>query len=225
MASKRWISDDVTYFFSKGRGRSLMVSDFMVCPPLGPFSSLNQNEWQKAIAKYPDLFKNDQINYIDYTATAAINVDGEVYFDDETILSQFQCLFPILEFKAEYAGHRIDILIDNAKTHTAHLYNIYDFGKTIGSKCPIDIIEYYDHNTNKKILQCYFQSGPNKNKRKGLLELAKELNISVPLPCTLPQLRELLSRHPPFETVSHKFVFMQHEFTILYLENQAGKLG
>ena len=202
-----------------------MLSDFMACHPSGPFFSLNQNEWQKAVAKYPDLLKNYYINYIDYTATAAINVGGEVYFDNETILSQFQRLFRMLEFKTAYAGHQIDILIDNAKTHTARLYNIYDFGKSIGSRCPIDIIEYYDHNNSKKFLQCYFQSGPNKNKSKGLLELAKELNIQLPVPCTLSQLRKLLSRHPAFEIVSHMFVFMQHEFTIPYLENQARKLG
>ena len=99
----------------------------------------------------------------------------------------------MLEFKTKYAGHRIHILIDNAKTHTARLYNIYDFGKSIGSRCPIDIIEYYDHNNSKEFLQSYFQSGPNKNKSKGLLELAKELNIQLPVPCTLSQLRKLLS--------------------------------
>ena len=105
------------------------------------------------------------------------------------------------------------------QTHTARLSDIYNFGKSRGSRCPIDIIEYYDHHNNKKILQCYFQSGPNKNKSKGLLELAKELDISAPLPCSPSQLRELLSRHPAFEMVSRKVGFKQHEFTILYLEN------
>ena len=83
-------------------------------------------------------------------ATATINVGGEVYFDNETILSQFQHLFQMLEFKTECAGHQINILIDNAKTHTARQYNIHDFGKDIESRCPIDVIEYYDHNSKRK---------------------------------------------------------------------------
>ena len=202
-----------------------MLSDFMLCHPSGPFFPLNQNEWQKAVAKYPDLLKTDYINYIDYTATAAINVGGEVYFDNETILSQFQHLFRMLEFKTEYPGHQIDILTDNAKTHTARLYNIYDFGKSIGGRRPIDIIEYYDHTNSKKFLQCYFQTGPNNNESKGLLELAKQLNIQLPASCTLSQLRKLLSRHPAFEIVSHMFVFMQHEFTIPYLKTKLENLA
>ena len=34
-----------------------MLPEFMLCHSPRPFSFLNQNEWQKEIAKYPDLFK------------------------------------------------------------------------------------------------------------------------------------------------------------------------
>jgi hypothetical protein len=59
----------------------------------------------------------------------------------------------------------------------------------------------------KQIVQCYFNSGPHKKKSKGLLQLAKELNVVLPLKCSLPQLRELLSKHPAFQVVNNKFIF------------------
>jgi hypothetical protein len=185
-----------------------MLSDFMVCHPSGPFFYLNDNEWQKAIVKYPDLLKNDYVNYMDRTATSAINVGSDMYFDNEIILSQFQRLFQMLEFKTEYKNHQIDILVDNARTHTACQYSIHDFGKSIGTRCPVDVIEY-DEDDVKKTIQCYFHSGPNKNKSKGLWEIAKELNIALPSKCSLVQLRELLNRHPAFQIVNNKFSFSQ----------------
>jgi hypothetical protein len=179
-----------------------MLSDFMVCHPSGPFFYLNETEWEKAITKYPDILNDDCINYMDRSATAAINVGGNIYFDNETILSQFRRLFKLLAFKTEYQGHQIDIIVDNATIHTACQYNIYNFGKNVGRRCPVDVIEYYDDNNVKQIIQCYFQSGPNKKKSKGLLELAKELHVVLPPKCSLSELRELLSRHPAFQTVS-----------------------
>jgi hypothetical protein len=205
VTSRRWISDETASFFSKGRGRSLMLSDFMVCHPSGSLFYLNEQEWQKAIIKYPDLLQTDYINYMDRTATAAINVGGDLYFNNETILLQFQRLFQMLEFKFDYKDHQIDILVDNARTHTACQYNINDFGKNVGSRCPVDAIEYYDNNDMKKIVQCYFDSGPNKNESKGLLQIAKELGVVLPSKCSLPQLRELLIQHPAFKTVNEKY--------------------
>ncbi|CAM4846024.1 unnamed protein product, partial [Rotaria magnacalcarata] len=200
MTSRRWMSNETAPFFSKGRGRSLMLSDFMVCHPSGPFFYLNENEWHKTITKYPDLLQNNDINYIDRTSTAAINVGADAYFDNETVLSQFHRLFKMLEFKTDYKDHDIDILVDNARTHTARQYNLNDFGKNIGSRCPVDVIEHYDENDIKKTIQCFFSSGPHQNKSKGLLQLAKELNIILPAKCSLSQLRELLSEDPAFQT-------------------------
>ena len=149
---------------------------------------------------------------MDNTATASINVGENAYFDNETILSQFQCLFKMLEFKADYRDHEIYVLVDNARTHMARPYNLNDFGKGINSRCPIEVIEYYDDNEVKQVVECYFSSGPHKNKSKGLLQLAKELNIVLPTKYSLSQLREIFSRHPALETVNKLFFSMNFLF-------------
>ena len=52
VSNKRWFFGEKTPFYSKGRGRSNMVSDFLVQQGSGPFFTLNQKEYEKAIAKY-----------------------------------------------------------------------------------------------------------------------------------------------------------------------------
>jgi hypothetical protein len=52
---KRWAFDEETTFFSKGRGRSNMISDFLVQHESGPFFSLDQKQYQKAVMKYPQV--------------------------------------------------------------------------------------------------------------------------------------------------------------------------
>ena len=174
VSAKRWIYGDDMSLFSKGRGRSVMISDFMVSHPSGPFFNLNDKEWDEAINKYPNLLRDtDDVNYINHTASATISIGTDSYFDNDAILLQFERLFQMLQFKSEYKSHYIDILVDNARTHTARQYSIYDFGKNINTRCPVNQIEFTDENGVKKLIYCYFQSGPNKNKSKGLLELPR----------------------------------------------------
>jgi hypothetical protein len=52
---KRWAFGEETPFYSKGRGRSNMVSDFLVAHDSGPFFNLDQNQYEKAVAKYPQV--------------------------------------------------------------------------------------------------------------------------------------------------------------------------
>lgn len=52
-------------------------------------------------------------------------MDG--YFDNKSILNQFERLFQMLEFKREYnhpVKHEFEIVDDNARTHTAQNINI-----------------------------------------------------------------------------------------------------
>lgn len=53
-------------FHSKGRGRSNMVSDFLVQHPSGPFFNLSHTEYQKALVKYPQLDSKLSVNHINY---------------------------------------------------------------------------------------------------------------------------------------------------------------
>ncbi|CAF4402376.1 unnamed protein product, partial [Didymodactylos carnosus] len=117
-----------TPFFSKGRGRRHMISDFLVQHPGGPIFELSENEWKEATAKYITLSVDSDVNYIDRTATASINIGTDAYFDNDTVLGQFERLFQMLEFKQEYKHNQIEIVVDNARTHTAKSYSLQEFG-------------------------------------------------------------------------------------------------
>jgi hypothetical protein len=201
VSAKRWTMNDSSGFFSKGRGRSYMVSDFLVQHPSGPFFSLNEAEWKDAIKKYPNLDQLNDIEYVKRSVTASINIGTDYYFDNNTILEQFERLFQMLEFKKEFKNNDIEIIVDNARTHTAKSYSLNDFGKSIDTRCPVETITWYDENGSKNITDCYFKYGPNKGKSKGLLEIANELQISVPRGCKLQELQDLLSQHKAFQNV------------------------
>ncbi|CAF1419810.1 unnamed protein product [Rotaria sordida] len=90
------------------------------------------------------------------------------------------------------------LILDNARTHTARSYSLLDFGKSIGTRCPTDTIEYVDQQGVTQVIDCYFKTGPNKGLSKGLIEISKELNIKLPPKLKLEQLRDILSSHPAF---------------------------
>ncbi|CAF5000107.1 unnamed protein product, partial [Rotaria socialis] len=90
VSAKRWVYNDQSPFYSKGRGRSNMLSDFLVMHPSGPFFQLSEAEYEKALEKYPDLDEEENINYIERSASASANVSSDVYFDNSTILAQFE---------------------------------------------------------------------------------------------------------------------------------------
>lgn len=211
MSAKRWVMNDSSGFFSKGRGRSYMVSDFLVQHPSGPFFSLNNNEWNKAIKKYPTLGEIADVDYVERSATASVNIGSDLYFDNSTILEQFERLFQMLEFKEDFKNHDIEVIVDNARTHTAKSYSLYDFGKSVGTRCPVQAIIYFDERGIERNIDCYFNSGPNKGKSKGLLEIAKELNLSIPRGCTLKQLHQILSQHKAFQNVTISVFFCYYE--------------
>ncbi|CAF1057522.1 unnamed protein product, partial [Rotaria magnacalcarata] len=129
VSAKRWTMEGHTPFFSKGRGRSHMVSDFLVQHPNGPFFSLTDVEFHNAVKKFPSLSIPTDLNYLKNSATAGINVGQEGYFNNETILAQFERLFMLLPFKEAFKDHIVGIIVDNAKTHSAKTYSINDFSK------------------------------------------------------------------------------------------------
>ncbi|CAF1174677.1 unnamed protein product [Didymodactylos carnosus] len=64
ISPKRWFFEENNPFFSKGRGRSHMVSDFLVQHPSGPFFQLSEDEWKLAVAKYKSLSADNDVNYL-----------------------------------------------------------------------------------------------------------------------------------------------------------------
>jgi len=202
VSAERWTIDDQTPFFNKGRGRSHMVSDFLVAHPSGPFFALTHSEYKQAVEAYPHLSTQNDLSFVGYSATAGINVGHDSYFDSNTVLQQFERLFQLLPFKQDFQGHDIEILVDNARTHSAKEYSINDFGKGIGTRCPVQSLEFLDDRGMPVRISCYFSSGDNKGKSKGLLVLAKELKLPVQDSMRLGDLINVLATHQAFQNVS-----------------------
>jgi hypothetical protein len=70
-AKRRFFGDEAPFHF-KGRGRSNMVSDFIVQHESGPFFSLSPHEYQKVVVKHPQLegelllFQDSAITYFSF---------------------------------------------------------------------------------------------------------------------------------------------------------------
>ena len=50
----------------------------------------------------------------------------------------------LLFIKEQYKDHVIECVVDNARTHSAKSHSLLDFGKSVGTRCPVDKIEYTD---------------------------------------------------------------------------------
>ena len=205
--AKRWIlSEETKSFFNKGRGKSVMISEFLVSHPDNPFFQLSHEEWKAVVSQYPELMEETDIDYIERSASGSIQVGYDRYFDNNAIVSQFTRLFKMLQFKKTYANHSIHVVVDNAKTHTAKEFSLDEFGMKPGTRCPVDQIQYIDDHGQQKTIQCYFTSGPSKGKSKGLLKIAKELKISLHDNIKLKELKELLGRHKAFQNVRKSLI-------------------
>lgn len=138
-----------------------MISAFLVSHSSGPFFQLNEKEYNTAIQQYPHLSSTTDVQYLPRSATAGINVGSDNYFDNETILAQFERLFQLIIFKSDFAGQDIEVLVDNARTHTAKEYSLNQFGQNIGARCPIESVDYLDSDGKEQRISCYFESGKN----------------------------------------------------------------
>ena len=70
-----------------------------------------------------------ELNYVERSATASIHIGKEAYFDNMTILEQFERLFQMIQFKEAFKGHRIECIVDNARSHTARSHSVFEFRK------------------------------------------------------------------------------------------------
>jgi hypothetical protein len=200
-----------------------MISDFLVQHPSGPFFELSEDEWKQATAKHKSLSADTDLNYVARTATASINIGSDAYFDNETILNQFERLFQMLKFKQEYKNNQIEIIVDNARTHSTKLYSLKEFGKNIGTRCPVKQIEYIDENGASKVIDSYFKHGEHKNKSKGLLELSRELGFQFTDKTKLDVIIEELSKHRAFQNVSEsRSIFLKMYYVFYHLSFYLG---
>jgi hypothetical protein len=198
-----------------------MLSDFLVSHPNNPFFQLSHTEWKEAVESYPELLEENHIEYIERSASASIQVGYDGYFDNDAIISQFTRLFKMLPFKRAYQNHSINIIVDNARTHNAKEFSLEGFGMKPETRCPVNQIQYTDENGQQQILDCFFTSGKQKGKSKGLLILAEELKIKVPSNVKLAELKRLLSLHKAFQNVrvfsiSLSFSFLLFDVSLLH---------
>ena len=149
----RWMFPETAPFFNKGRGRSVMLSLFIVQHESIDILKLDEDEWKEALKKYPELNQEDEfLNYLPNSANAWIEPKKNNYFDNDAILKQFERLFKILPFKKCFKNCQFDILVDNAKTHSSKIYDIYQFNKKSGTQCIYDTIEWVENGETKRYL-------------------------------------------------------------------------
>lgn len=194
-----------------------MLSYFLVQHDESAVFQLDEDEWELATRSHPKLLEKGKIQYQPRSANAFIQPGKDNYFDNCAILHQFERLFILLKFKKSFANCKIEVIVDNARTHTAKPYDLNLLAKGSGTKCPYDKIEWIEDN-HKKSIDCFFVS--NKNKSKGLFVLAKELNLidqaSQSKDYTVPQLRSIFSTHPAFKDVS-KLELLGDQYGVLIL--------
>ncbi len=196
--TKRWYKKGNEPFISTGRGKSLMVSDFLVSHPSGPFFNLNEFEWSECIEVYPEIKEYTGVNYIERTCTGSITPGQDNYFNSDKVLYQFERLFKMLHFKKDFVDgvkNDIAILVENARTHTAQVVHINDFCLKPGGNCPVDSIDFTDDKGINRSILCYDEDGLS----KGLKKIAFKLGYdNFPIKTSLKQLKDILILHPVF---------------------------
>ncbi|CAF4049489.1 unnamed protein product [Rotaria sordida] len=156
--------------------------------PSGPFFQLIPVGYDKALEKYPELDEEQDIDYIESSASASMHVSSDAYFDNLTILTQFERLFKLLESKECYNNHKIEIIVDNKKG--------------VSTRCPVDQIQWVDDKGVTQSLSCYFQHSADRGKSKGLFQIAVEFNCSASPKAKLSELRQLFAHHPAFRNIT-----------------------
>ena len=181
-----------------------MIGDFIVSHPGMTTFALTNEEWNNAIKESPDLLQDDDMNFLPKTATSIITPSKESYFDNDCILKQFQRLIILMRFSEifQQVDFRVDLIVDNATTHTKALVDVSMFGKSINTASPVEELFWYDENNNQHSLNCFFQNGEHQGKSKGLFVMSKELELipenMLPKQIKLKDLRESASQHPAF---------------------------
>jgi hypothetical protein len=209
--SSRWVFPENAPLFSKGRGRGLMLSYFIVLHDNETFFELNDEEWRVAVKEYPQLLNPEsKLTYYERSASGWLETGKDNYVDNEVILEQFERLFILLKFKKCFSHAAIEIIVDNARTHSAKQYDLMLINKFDSAKrCTYETIEWMDSENQSHVINCsYKDDDSDLLMSKGLFAIAKELNLidknteTRDKRYTLPKLRELLYYHPAFSNRS-----------------------
>ena len=180
---------------------------------------MDETEWAECLKENPQLNDLSIVEYEPRSANAGTVPSKDTYFTNETICEQFERLFVMLKYKRILKNHIIDLLVDNARTHTAKKYDLNLMSKKSGTNCPYETIEWEENGETFKI-DCFFDK--DKKKSKGLFILAQELNMikleTLEKDIKLQELRDLLSKHPAFVDSTHlQILAKRHNINLIYI--------
>jgi hypothetical protein len=80
------------------------------------------------------------------------------------IAGQFERLIELFRLKRSFKNHHIEIIVDDARTHIVRAYSLQDFREPIGTRCPVNFIEYDDVNGVTQLINTNFTSGQHQGK-------------------------------------------------------------
>ena len=99
-------------------------------------------------------------------------------------LFKIGCIF--LTEKHDFWIHHINLVLD----------------RSIGTRCPVDYINFIDDMNHRRTIECYNDDSTN----KGLLAIARELGLAIPNKCSLSELKAVLWMHNAFKSVSNQYL-------------------
>ena len=106
----------------------------------------------------------------------------------------------MLKFKTIFKNHKIVLLVDNARTHTAKKFDKNQLFKKAGTNCPYEFMEWEKNGVTNR-----FEFFDENGESKGLFNSCIELKL-IPEDAKynskeyrLETLRELIANHPGFE--------------------------
>ena len=106
----------------------------------------------------------------------------------------------MLQFKHDFntpVKHQKEIVVDNARTHTAQLMNIREFCLKPGGRCPVETLTYVDETGADRTISCY-DEGVSKSVKKKAMELGYNDLVSK---IGLLALQNILIQHPAFSPI------------------------
>lgn len=116
----RWMFEKTMPFYNKGRGRSIMLSSFIVQHDKCEMFELSEEEFENALKHNPRLLTSDnQINYYPFSANAWIYPKKDNYFNNDAILEQFERFFILLKYKEAFKGDSLYLNIIIIKINIA----------------------------------------------------------------------------------------------------------
>ena len=101
---------------------------------------------------HPELSEKSSIlTFFERSANAYIEPKKDNYFDSDTIIKQFERLFKLVKFKKIFHNHNIEILVDNARTHSANEYDVNLISKSPNTNFPYETIEWNEDRITKSV--------------------------------------------------------------------------